>query len=198
MEKNNRVIRRMLAGGVILMLLCLLISNNLKGYQDTVGTEKMKENVTYFRDFSLKTIDGGTFGSEDMKDYKLVVINGWGPWCSACVSEMPELEKLSGELKEQGILVVGIVADYQGKLDLGQSDYAEQVRETVKSTGVTYPIPLSDAKFEQEVQPMMGGAFPGTWFVKGDGTLVGFVSGSKTAEGWKKTIGEIMEREGLK
>ena len=45
-------------------------------------------------------------------------------WCSPCVNEIPELEKLYEEMKEKGVGVVGVVLDTV-------SDDAKQNEDTV-------------------------------------------------------------------
>jgi len=46
---------------------------------------------------------------------KPLIVNLWATWCGPCVTEMPSLMKLAGDLKEQGVAVVAISEDRGGK-----------------------------------------------------------------------------------
>ncbi len=41
------------------------------------------------------------------------MVNIFTTWCSPCVAEMPELEKLYQQMKDKGVGVVGVVLDAQ-------------------------------------------------------------------------------------
>jgi len=47
-------------------------------------------------EFSLKMYDGTTFRMSE-HDNEIVLLNFWATWCGPCVSEMPDLMKLSAE-----------------------------------------------------------------------------------------------------
>lgn len=200
MEKNRQLIRWILAGGGLLTCLMLVIGVNVYGYHNIVAKAKMQENVTYFKDFSLPTADGKTFGTKDLEGYDLIVLNGWAPWCPSCIREMPELSRLAQDMKAENVLILGIVADNGKEIHTGteaQEEYLKQSQEVISNTGVTYPNLLSDERFVSEVEGMMNGSYPGTWFILSDGTVVDFVSGTDSYDGWKKKIGEVLrEQEG--
>src|SRR5262245_13806980 len=42
---------------------------------------------------------------------KVVLINFWASWCSACMDEMPSIQKLHDTLKSEGFEVVGVNVD---------------------------------------------------------------------------------------
>jgi thiol-disulfide isomerase/thioredoxin len=57
--------------------------------------------------FRLTDINGVAFDSSDLKG-KIVLLNFWTTWCTACVAEMPALEKLHQKLKDKGVAIVAI------------------------------------------------------------------------------------------
>ena len=87
--------------------------------------------------FETKGVDGKDYTEKVFSDYDLTLVNVFTTWCSPCVNEIPELEKLYEEMKEKGVGVVGVVLDTVG--DDGKQDDA-----TVKKAGVLQARPRSD------------------------------------------------------
>lgn len=75
--------------------------------------------------FETKGVDGKDYTEKVFSDYDLTLVNVFTTWCSPCVNEIPELEKLYEEMKEKGVGVVGVVLDTV-------SDDAKQNEDTVK------------------------------------------------------------------
>lgn len=67
---------------------------------------------------------------EDLRG-KIVVIDFWSISCPPCVRSLPGLETVSRQMKELGVVVLGIEA-------WGES--AERIREFAKQKNVTYPL----------------------------------------------------------
>ena len=141
--------------------------------------------------FEMTGIDKKTYTEDMFSEYDLTLVNVFTTWCSPCVNEIPELEKLYQELKDQGVGVTGVVldtTDSEGNQDEKAIKKAELLQEKTKAT---YPFLIPD-------ENMMNGrlqgisAFPETFFVDKNGNIVGETySGSHTLEEWK----EIVEKE---
>jgi len=58
-------------------------------------------------DFKLKDLNGKNVELKSLRG-KVVVLDFWATWCAPCREEMPHLEKLHRELKDKGLVVVGI------------------------------------------------------------------------------------------
>ena len=141
--------------------------------------------------FETKGVDGKDYTEKVFSDYDLTLVNIFTTWCSPCVNEIPELEKLYEEMKEKGVGVVGVVLDTVG--DDGKQDDA-----TVKKAGVLQEKTKASYPFLIPDSTMMNGrlngisAFPETFFVDKEGNIVGETySGSHTLDEWK----EIVEKE---
>ena len=141
--------------------------------------------------FETKGVDGKDYTEKVFSDYDLTLVNIFTTWCSPCVNEIPELEKLYEEMKEKGVGVVGVVLDTVG--DDGKQDDA-----TVKKAGVLQEKTKASYPFLIPDSTMMNGrlngisAFPETFFVDKDGNIVGETySGSHSLDEWK----EIVEKE---
>jgi len=131
--------------------------------------------------FNTKTLDGQTFGSADLKDAKLVMVNFFEPWCGPCIREMPDIEKLYSEYKNRGLAVVGVF--YSEGMD-------DSVREVVSTTGVTYPI----VRGNSELEAQMSAYVPTTFFMDGDGRVIeSQIIGAKDYETWKGIIEGLLE-----
>lgn len=58
-------------------------------------------------DFKLFTPGGQPIRLSDIEG-KIVLLNFWASWCHECVAEMPSLEQLHRQLKDKGLLILGI------------------------------------------------------------------------------------------
>lgn len=60
---------------------------------------------------------------------KVLVVNFWATWCEPCRKEMPEFIELQKELRDQGLIFIGIAVDKESK-----------VKQFSKEISVNYPI----------------------------------------------------------
>ena len=163
----------------------------LSAFDQPQDTSSNAENSTTVGKFETKGIDGKDYTEKVFSDYDLTLVNIFTTWCSPCVNEIPELEKLYEEMKEKGVGVVGVVLDTVG-------DDGKQDEETVKKAGVLQDKTKASYPFLIPDSTMMNGrlngisAFPETFFVDKEGNIVGETySGSHTLDEWK----EIVEKE---
>jgi len=77
------------------------------------------------------TPSGGRLAMQSLRGRPLVV-NFWATWCPPCVREMPALDRFAHAFAGRGWQVVGVA-----------SDTAENVREFLARTPVSYPIGLA-------------------------------------------------------
>ena len=163
----------------------------LSAFDQPQDTSSNAENSTTVGKFETKGIDGKDYTEKVFSDYDLTLVNIFTTWCSPCVNEIPELEKLYEEMKEKGVGVVGVVLDTVG-------DDGKQDEETVKKAGVLQEKTKASYPFLIPDSTMMNGrlngisAFPETFFVDKEGNIVGETyTGSHTLDEWK----EIVEKE---
>lgn len=128
--------------------------------------------------FSTTALDGSSVDESLFEGKSLVMLNFWEPWCGPCVSEMPDLQKISEEYADKGFLIVGVYSTVSGTQDI------------VDSLGISYPVILNCAAFDQFVT----GYVPTTVFVDAEGNVLSEpIVGSRDYEGWKEIIDALME-----
>ncbi len=66
---------------------------------------------------------------------KVVLLNFWGTWCVPCLREIPELVRLSRQLKSRGLEIVGIAVD---------SGRPDDIRQFMAAHGMDYQILIGD------------------------------------------------------
>ncbi len=141
-------------------------------------------------EFSMEDVNGETYTQEMFADHDLTMINVFTTWCSPCIREIPDLEKLSKEMEDQGVQVVGIVQDVAGNAD---EETIEKAKLLAEKTGAAYPFLIPDAGY---LNGRLAGisAVPETFFADKEGNIVGETySGSRSFEDWKGIVEKELE-----
>ena len=160
--------------------------NDVATDSPAVPSEDTSEGVELDTDkvftFSTEDFEGNAFTSDDLKDAKLVMINIWEPWCGPCVGEMPDLEKIYEEFKDQGLVILGVFAE------TGMDEDAAQILE---ECGITYPILRSTSEFDG----FQTGYVPTTVFLTGEGKLMSEypVIGAQSFDAWHSAVKGLLE-----
>jgi len=127
--------------------------------------------------FELSDLAAGTV-SLDSYGGKVMLIHFWATFCAPCIKEMPELEVLWQEYREQGLVVMGIATD-RGS--------AGVVREYVKKTAVSFPV-LLDQEGEVRNQYEVF-ALPMSYLIGRDGKISARAIGSQD---WNSQAGRAV------
>lgn len=137
--------------------------------------------------FKTQDIEGKAFTDADFAKNKLTMVNVFATWCTACIQEIPDLEKLNEEMKDKGVGVVGVVMDtHENGKDIPDAlDKAKAIQSKLKTT---YPFLKPDDKLMNgRLQGIQ--ALPETFFVDSKGNIVGETySGAKSLEEWKAVV----------
>ena len=132
--------------------------------------------------FSLTTLTGETIDDSIIKNSKLTMVNYWATWCGPCVSEIPDIQKLSQDYADKGFSVIGVL--------LGDEDY-DGARTFLSDNGITYPVVLPEGVFLDMASGIY--AIPTTMFFDSTGTQVGETQvGSMTYEDWASLIDSLL------
>ena len=135
-------------------------------------------------DISFSTVDmsGKTWTDKCFADSKLTMINLWAYWCGPCLSELPDLQKLSQNYAARGVRVLGLY----------ESDEEAEDAVVVSKLGVKYPCLRYTAAFD----PYMNAGYilPVTIFVDSDGKVQGSAYvGPRSYDQWASVIDELLK-----
>lgn len=139
-------------------------------------------------EFTTQDVDGNTVTQDIFQENELTMVNVFATWCSPCVAEMPDLEKLHQQIKDKNVGVVGVVLDVLDTEGNIVDEDLKRAQELVEKTGVTYPVLIPDRTyFNGRLIGIEG--LPETFFVDKDGNIVGeSYSGSGGLEDWLEVV----------
>jgi len=170
-------------------------------------------------DFQLRTLEGKTVRLSDFRG-KVVLMNFWTTWCTACVSEMPALVALQKQHRDN-LVIIGVSLDYapdshghlgghaaveeQSRSDGDHDDHEattaalkrvrEKVARTARNRGVNYPI-LLDEKNEVGGR-FNGGELPTTVIVDAQGNVRRRFIGARSLPVFEAILHEASQPVGL-
>ncbi|MEW6406731.1 MAG: TlpA disulfide reductase family protein, partial [Chloroflexota bacterium] len=134
-------------------------------------------------DFTLQTPLGETYTLSELRG-QAVLINLWATWCPPCRAEMPAIEKVYQEYKDQGLVVLAINASYQ--------DDPLQIVPFAEEHHLTFPILLDETGAVASLYQLR--ALPSSFFVDRQGTIREVVIGGPMSEALLRTrIEEILK-----
>ena len=167
---------------------------------DADDTEK-EENSTeesagateekYFVTFEANTVEGEVWNSANFANSKLTMINVWATYCNPCLAEMPDLGELVTEYAASDFQLIGIVSDVMAE---DGTDAVEYAKELITETKANYPhLLLNESLYTSFVGAVS--AVPTTFFVRQDGSMVGYLTGAMEKEDWKTLIDGLLADE---
>lgn len=159
--------------------------------QTETPTATPAEEEKYFVTFTASTTEGEAWNSEKFANSKLTMINVWATYCNPCLSEMPDLGELAAEYDAADFQIIGVVSDVLAEDDGKNIEYAKQLIEETKAN---YPhLLLNESLYMSFVGAVS--AVPTTFFVRQDGSMVGYLTGAMPKENWKTLIDELLLKE---
>lgn len=85
-------------------------------------------------DFTLETIEGEQFTLSDHVGREVIVLSFWATWCQPCLAELPHLDALYQQEKDNGLLIVAVSMD--------EPTSQAEVAPTAARMGLTMPVVL--------------------------------------------------------
>ena len=127
-------------------------------------------------DFTLTELNGKPWTLKQLRG-KVVLVNFWATWCPPCRKEMPDLETLYSQFKEQGLVILAI-----------SDEDAAKVKPFVAKQKVTYPILLDPGRKVNELFEVVG--IPKTFIYDRDGRLVAQSIDMRTRKQFLEMLGQ--------
>ncbi|MCC6499345.1 MAG: redoxin domain-containing protein [Anaerolineales bacterium] len=147
------------------------------------GTPAAPQRNFLAPDFSLPTTDGETMRLSDFRG-QAVLVNLWATWCPPCRAEMPAIEKVYNEYKDEGFVVLAIDMTYQDKLS--------SVPPFVQEHELTFPILLDETGETARAYQLR--SLPSSFFIDRNGIIREVVIGGPMAEALLRTrVEEILK-----
>ncbi len=113
-------------------------SENDSQWLQPAGTRKARPDLEQQApEFTLPDLNGKWMSLSEVKG-KVILLNFWATWCGPCRVEMPSMETVYSELKDEGFEILAISSDPQG---------VAVTRPFSESNNLTFPI-LHDTEYE--------------------------------------------------
>jgi len=133
-------------------------------------------------DFTLQTVSGESFTLSDHEG-KVIVINIWATWCAPCRREIPDFIKMQRDMRDQGVLFVGVSVDEKGW---------EAVRPYARKMDINYPVMVDDGSVFEGYGPFQ--LIPTSYIINKKGELEYVAPGMLTEYKLKPILEELVNR----
>lgn len=185
MDVQPNTPRFRIAAAVLLALglLWIGVSARLPGGTDTPGIPAPKAGFLA-PDFTLETLEGEVVTLSELQG-QAVLVNIWASWCLPCRAEMPAMQQVYEDYREQGFTILAVHATNQ--------DNAANAADFAAEHGLSFPILLDPDGTVGEMYQVT--ALPSSFFVLPDGTIEEVVFGGPMAEALLRTRVETLLAE---
>lgn len=118
--------------------------------------------------FTLDAIDGGTVSLADYRG-KVVMVNLWATWCAPCRLEMPSMQRVYEEYRDQGFEVLAISVDAEPGIRQPDGTIRGLVSDFVEELGLTFPVVVDPAGDTERIYGVSG--LPTTFLIDREGQI---------------------------
>ncbi len=115
---------------------------------------------------------------------KTVLVNFWATWCGPCKAELPDIEAISKQYAQKGLVVVGVSED-RGP------DVLKSVSSFVKEHGLTYQIVIDSSNVADAYGNI--NAIPTSFLVNKQGKIVKKWVGLKGKSFFEATVKSALD-----
>lgn len=132
--------------------------------------------------FAVRDLAGGQpIRLSDLRG-QVVVANFWATWCISCRTEMPALEQVYQQYRDQGLVVLGL--NIGGESDVSVRSFAERYQ-------LTFPIGIDDGGAVTGTYKVI--SLPSTYIIGRDGVIRRMVPGAVTEEQLEQMVAEALQ-----
>ncbi|WP_319477504.1 TlpA disulfide reductase family protein [Marispirochaeta aestuarii] len=166
--------------GIMLAILLLTSFAGLSAQENTPDLDPMTERF-YRLGFGVppQPIDAPDFRVPDLKGKevslssfrgKVVLLNFWATWCPPCRAEMPAMEELYQELKDEGFTILAVSAR-------DTRETKEKVDEYIAREGYTFPV-IFDGTSSAIPGFYRTGSIPTSYIINKEGQVIARLVGA--------------------
>lgn len=202
--KKNKLMRKIqiIAFLIIAVLLysCNKKTENTEKTNEIPKTENTKkdDNPTTLKLYKMESVEESTGkniapnftwteggAKRSLKDLKgkVIFINFWATWCGPCKKEMPDLVKISEELKDKNFQMIGV--------NIFQQEKAQNIVDYLKANPLPYITIDANSSLVNAFTKASGSelsAVPTTFIVDKDGKIAETIVGSRDKDTYMKLI----------
>ena len=179
----NNIQRRLTYTIVLVLGLAWIFVSADRTGTSTAGLIPAPQQGFLAPDFELKTTTGETVRLSDLRG-QAVLVNLWATWCPPCRAEMPAIEKIYNEYKDDGLIVLAVNMTYQ--------DTFSNIAPFVDEYGLTFPILLDETGSVGSAYQLR--SLPSSFFINREGIINEVVIGGPMAEALLRTrVEEILK-----
>jgi len=172
MQEETRKVSKINYQSIILVFLVIVgigiivLLQTRKSSMDMAGKPRFEKGVRA-PNFTLPDLNGKMISLADFKG-QVILLNIWATWCAPCVEEMPSMEKLHQELKDEPFALLAVSIDESGVQD---------VRPFMKKHKLSFPALTDPAGTIKSLYKTTG--VPESFVIDKDGTLLEIVIGPR-------------------
>ncbi len=176
----------------IILLIGFLILSLIVFNKDVEKKMKNREKVEYIK-FSSKTIFNEDIDSSIFSQNKFTMVNIWGTYCSSCIKELPYLQEIYDEFKDENIGVLGIVSDL--KMDSFKEKDLKKAIAVIEENNIKYHNIFADSTFVEYAKGKLF-VIPTTVFVDNKGNVIGeMIESAYSKEQFVDIIKKILNKD---
>ncbi len=144
----------------------MVLLQSQRSYFNPAGKPRTEKGMPA-PDFTLPDLDGKMVSLADFKG-QVVLLNIWATWCAPCVEEMPSMQTLYQELKDEKFIILAVSIDEGG---------AKAVLPFMKKHKLTFPALLDSAGSIKNLYQTTG--VPESFIIDKKGRIVEKVIGKR-------------------
>lgn len=133
--------------------------------------------------FMLQKLSGETIDFDELKG-KVVFLNLWATWCPPCIAEMPDIQELYNEMKDENVAFVMLSVDKKG---------TDKVEKFINKKKYTFPVYLLENGIPEKFS---SNVIPTTFIISKDGEILSRQEGmaSYNTKEFKEYLREMINR----
>ncbi|WXR62471.1 TlpA disulfide reductase family protein [Peptostreptococcaceae bacterium AGR-M142] len=163
--------------------------DTLEFYKPITQEDKINEISNNAISFDTIDLNSNKVTQDIFKDKKLTMINIWGTFCGPCINEMPDLQELYIDIKDEEMNLIGIVSDIKSKDDSENIELAKKILDQKKAKFMSI---IPDENLKNNLLSSVSGV-PTTIFVDSKGNIVGeAIVGSRSKDEYRKEIDKVL------